>query len=211
MFGSKIILAIAGISLLTLSTGCATTIPVQNTSENQSPTPVEETRLEENFSFLISDEANAIGDFESLIVTISSIGIQQGEDWKEFTPEETEFDLTELVGENAVEVWNGNLEPGTYNKVFIYVEEVSGVLKDAAEGEVTAVKLPSGKLQLSKPFTVGEDEETTFIYDVSVVKTGNGRYILKPQLEQSGSDQKFKEVEAEQEQEQEQEHENDTF
>ena len=33
---------------------------------------------EANFRFLISDDVNAIDDFESVIVTISTIGVQRG-------------------------------------------------------------------------------------------------------------------------------------
>lgn len=57
------------------------------------------------------------------------------------------------------------------------------------------MKLPSGKLQISKPFEVGEDQEVNFVYDVTVMQAGkSGQYNLKPQIGQSGADQKFREV-----------------
>ena len=70
-------------------------------------------------------------DFEHVFVTISEIGIHTGGEsgnWTEFTPDVTEVDLKPLIGENALEIWNGNLTPGEYNKVFIYVSDTSGIL-----------------------------------------------------------------------------------
>jgi hypothetical protein len=59
-------------------------------------------------------------------------------------------------------------------------------------------KLPSGKLQMSKPFLVESGEVTNFVYDLTVVEAGNsGQYILKPQIGQSGADQDFIRVETE--------------
>jgi hypothetical protein len=57
------------------------------------------------------------------------------------------------------------------------------------------VKLPGGKLQISKPFEVKDSIVTNFVYDVTVIEAGkSGKYILKPQIAQSGADQKFNEV-----------------
>ena len=54
----------------------------------------------------------------------------------------------------------------------------------ATEGDETdpEIKLPSNKLQVSVPFTVTEGEELDFVFDITVIKTGNGMYILKPRL-----------------------------
>ncbi len=153
---------------------------------------------EANFRFLISDEVNAIEDFEHLYVTISSIGIKQsGEsgEWFQFPPNIQEVDLKLLVGDNAQEIWSGNVTPGEYTKVFIYVSDVNGVLVGAGENETVEVKLPSNKLQISKPFVVIEDSVTSFVYDLTVVAAGNDKsgvkYILKPQIAQSGPDKPF--------------------
>jgi hypothetical protein len=153
-----------------------------------------------NFRLLISDEPNAIGDFTELNVTITRIGVQQGgesgswEEW-EIEPAET-VDLTVLQGTNSTEIWSGELEDGTYNKVFIYVSEVVGTLTEEVEGEPT-VRLPSGKLQVSKPFDVASGEITDFVFDITVIKTGaDDKYILKPQITDSGSDQEITEVDA---------------
>jgi heat shock protein HslJ len=151
-----------------------------------------------NFRFLVSDDVNAIDDFEHVYITISEIGVQLGGEsgnWKEFTPDIIEVDLKLLAGENALEIWSGNLTPGEYKKVFIYVSEVNGILTTALGGEKANVNLPSEKLQISKPFVISENTTTSFVYDVTVVKAGkSGQYILKPQIGQSGADQEFKEV-----------------
>jgi len=133
-------------------------------------------------------------------VTISSIGVHQAGDsgkWHVFDldPEDdldsdnvSGVDLRPLEGEKALGIWSGNLTAGEYNKVFIYVDNVTGVL----EGGGTAnVKLPSNKLQISKPFTIGASV-VNFVYDITVVKAGkSGKYNLKPQIAQSGPDEPF--------------------
>jgi hypothetical protein len=126
-------------------------------------------------------------------VTISSIGIQDAGDsgtWHTFeldTP--ANVDLKPLKGENAQEIWSGQLTEGDYTKVFIYVDNVTGILEAGGEADV---KLPSNKLQISMPFTIGESL-VNFVYDITVVEAGeSGQYILKPQIDQSGPDKTFK-------------------
>lgn len=142
-----------------------------------------------NFRFLISDEENSIGDFEQLLVHITSIGVQKGGEsgnWTEledFKP--VEVDLKQLIADNATEIWSGNLTPGVYSKVFIYVDNITSV-------PAANIKLPSEKLQISKPFEVQDGKVTNFVYDVTIIKAGkSGRYILKPQIAQSGPDKPF--------------------
>jgi len=143
---------------------------------------------EGNFAFLISDEVNDIGDFENLNVTISRVGLQAAgsEKWIEFTPETKTVDLTQLQGEQSQEIWRGDVPSGQYSQVFIYVSKVRGKLK--ATGQTIEVKLPSSKLHISSPFEVTADTVTSFTFDITVVATGNnGKYILKPQISESGA------------------------
>lgn len=151
-------------------------------------TPGPQPSPEGNFVLLISDEVNAIGDFESLNVTISEIGLQaagESERWVEFIPEIKVVDLTQLQGDEAQEIWRGDVPAGQYSQVFIYVSEVRGKLR--ATGQTIEIKLPSHRLHISKPFQVTADAVTIFTYDLTVVATGhNGGYILKPQIDQSG-------------------------
>ncbi|MDD5037753.1 MAG: DUF4382 domain-containing protein [Dehalococcoidales bacterium] len=152
-----------------------------------------------NFAFLISDEINDIGDFESLNVTISRVGLQSANssgEWLEFTPETTTVDLTRLQGEQSQEIWRGDVPAGQYSQILIYVSEVRGKLK--ATGQTIVVKLPSNKLHISKPFEVTSETVTHFTFDITVVATGNnGKYILKPQISESGARQEPKPLEPE--------------
>lgn len=154
---------------------------------------------EGNFVFLISDEVNAISDFESLNVSISKIGLQLGDEtgqWIEFDPEVEVADLTLLQGDKALEIWRGDVPEGQYTKVFIQVSDVSGVLKET--GELVDVKLPSEKLQISKGFEVTSSSMISFVYDITVIATGSPqsgiKYILKPQVGQSGANQSFEKI-----------------
>lgn len=151
---------------------------------------------EGNFAFLISDDVNAIGDFDSVMVTISKIGLQLGGEagkWIEFNPEVEKVDLTLLPGDKAQVVWRGNVPEGKYTKVFIHVTGVQGVVKETKQ--TVEVELPSQKLQISKAFDVSADTVTSFVYDITVVEAGkSGKYILKPQVGQSGADQRFEEI-----------------
>jgi hypothetical protein len=154
---------------------------------------------EGNFVFLVSDEVNAISDFEKLNLSISRVSLHlDGDEEKriEFKPGIQMVDLTHLQGNRAQEIWRGDVPEGQYIKVFIEVSQVSGILWDSFEE--LEIKLPSSKLQISKPFRVGSGEVTNFVYDLTVVKAGkSGQYILKPQIGQSGADQDFIKVEPE--------------
>lgn len=150
---------------------------------------------EGNFVFLISDDVNAIGDFDSVSVSISKVGLIPGGDSGqrvEFEPEVKEVDLTRLQGDGAQEIWRGNVPTGDYTKVFIRVTNVRGILKET--GQLVEIKLPSRKLQIAKQFQVTADSVTSFTYDLTVVATGSSqsgiKYILKPQVDQSGADSK---------------------
>ena len=149
---------------------------------------------EGNFVFLISDDVNAIGDFESVKISISKISLESGDSEQliEFEPELGEVDLTLVQGEKTQEIWRGNVPEGEYTNVTIEVTDVHGILKET--GEEVEIKLPSQKLHVSKHFQVSTDELTTFTYDLTVIATGSPqsgiKYILKPQVDQSGAEQK---------------------
>ena len=175
--------------VVVLVTGCGEALSLVSTPA------VEEV----NFRLLISDEVNAIDHFVSVNVTISSIGLQQrGEPGKwithELDPKKTE-NLKDLVGENATEIWSGYVDPGEYTKVFIHVDNVTGILDSAYGGGTANVTLPSNKLQISKPFTLNPDLLVNFVFDITVVEAGkSSKYILKPQIDPSGPNKPFNDV-----------------
>lgn len=171
------------------------------------PAPAPSPIPEANFRLLISDEVNAIGDFESLTVTISSVGVHKAGDdggWLEPTFTTTELDLVPLQEENAQEIWNGDLPDGQYTMVFVYVSAINGVLNN---GDSTEVKLPSDKLHINTHFSIPGNSPVNFVFDLSVVAAGSEqsgiKYILKPVVSQSGPNQEFTEVSPERERERE--------
>ncbi len=149
-------------------------------------TPVAST--DGNFAFLISDELNAISHFDNVTVTITKIGIQQSDGkWIEIEPTDKTVDLTTVPGDAVKVIWQGNIPAGDYQKVFIYIDDVTGYLKGLAEA--TEIKLPSQKLHIAIPFSTSETTVTSFTFDLTVFATGSGqnlKYILKPQASESG-------------------------
>ncbi|WP_179747487.1 DUF4382 domain-containing protein [Natronoarchaeum philippinense] len=91
-------------------------------------------------------------------------------------------DLTQVVGDKAVSVFEGELETGTYSKVELHAADIEGIV----DGEQVDVKLPSGKLQIVHEFEVQSDESVEFVFDIHVVKKGNGGYNLRPVVSGSG-------------------------
>ena len=152
------------------------------------------TNPEGNFILLISDDVNAIDDFESVTISITRVGIRSSDNgkWIEFKPEINDVNLTTVKGDKTQQIWRGDMPAGEYSKIFIYVDDIQGVLKEDIRetDEPVEIKLPSNKLQISKSFQISEDEITSFVYDLTVIATGNEqsgiRYILKPQTDESG-------------------------
>lgn len=168
-------------------------------ADTQEPSSTPPNGTETNFRLLISDDVNAIEKFISVNVTISEIGVHSSSgNWTIMTPDITVVDLKPLVDENALEIWSGNLTAGEYNKVFVYVTDVIGTLKEEYGGGTADIKLPGDKLHIARPFTISGNMTTNFVYDITVIEAGkSGQYILKPQIAQSGADQKFREVKQE--------------
>jgi len=164
-----------------LSPGAPVVLPI-------SPVPA----VNGNFSFLVSDDVNAIADFTDVTVGIAKIGLQQAEGgkWVEITPEVQSVDLARLPGAATQEIWRGDIPAGNYQQVFVYAANVTGTLKST--GQRIDIKLPSQKLHMAIPFSVSDNTVTSFTYDMTVFRTGNGRntkYILKPVVAESGATQ----------------------
>ncbi|MEF8777998.1 MAG: DUF4382 domain-containing protein, partial [Natronomonas sp.] len=101
-------------------------------------------------------------------------------------------DLTQVVGDKAVDVFEGDLEEGRYTKIELYAADVEGIV----EGEPVDVMIPSGKLQIVKPFEVVAGETLSFVFDINVVKKGQGQeYNLLPVISESGVAEEDVEVE----------------
>jgi len=101
----------------------------------------------------------------------------------------TSIDLTELQGANATLLENFSVPAGEYTQVRLVVGEINATLTDGSDQRV---KLPSGRLKLNKPFTLGPNTSVDFVFDITVHKAGNsGKYILKPVAGESGTDQEI--------------------
>jgi hypothetical protein len=151
---------------------------------------VTEASSEGNFVFLVTDAVNAITDFSNLDISVDKVSLLQTDtsnQWVEFTPATSQFDLTLLPGGKTQELWQGNIPEGNYSEAAIYVSKVQGTLK--ANGATIEIKVPGNKLELVQPFQVSSNNTTSFTYDLTVVKAGNaqggGKYLLKPQVTQS--------------------------
>lgn len=152
-------------------------------------------------NFYVSDERNAMGDFEHLNVTISKVGLKPagGGDagWKTHEVDERAVDLTRLVGANATRLGTFEAENGTYETVFVHVSEVNGTLTN---GETVRVKLPSEKLQIHQTFDVGPNETVDYVFDISVFEAGkSGKYVLEPVISESGTDKPIESVDGDDE------------
>lgn len=167
---------------------------MQLTSQTTSPGIIPaEADPEGNFAFLISDAQNAIGDFQSLDLTVSSIRLHRKDGgWVEFAPETNQVDLTLLQGDLAQQVWKGNVPEGQYSAAVLYIAGTSGVLKNT--DETVYIELRSGKLRLDIDFEVSADLETEFVYDVTVIAAGSSGYMLQPVAGESGTDKSIKKV-----------------
>ncbi|MFB6174324.1 MAG: DUF4382 domain-containing protein [Halobacteriales archaeon] len=148
----------------------------------------------------VSDQPAAIDEFRHLNVTVSRIGVQRGGEngsWTEYAVDNRTVDLTRLRGANASLLGQFPVESGTYSKVFVHVESVDATL---STGEEVRVKLPSGKLQITKPFEVAPNESVDFVFDIMVHKAGkSGKYVLRPVISESGTEVPIREVDDEDE------------
>ncbi len=182
--------------------------PTSPTSEPTQPTATETPNVvpampsrDGNFTFYLSDAPNDIADFASLTITVDSIELRPDSGPAvAITPEGEPVDLVPLQGDIAQELWRGDVPPGDYKAVLLHVSAVHGIL--ASSGDNADVILPSDRLRISMDFSVSADDATSFVFDVTVHRTGNAgggaRYILSPQVSESGVNQPILPVQSQQ-------------
>ncbi|MFP4633255.1 MAG: DUF4382 domain-containing protein, partial [Halobacteriales archaeon] len=157
------------------------------------------------FELMVSDQPNAIEDFEHLNVTFSEARVfaegadnetdnesdnetdnqsdnESDEGFETIDIEGETVDLTTVVGDRATSIANVSLEEGNYSKVELHVDSTEGTV----DGEQADVKVPSNKLMITKNFTIEANETTSFVFDIQVVEKGNGGYNLLPVVSESG-------------------------
>ncbi len=142
------------------------------------------------FELMVSDQPNAIHDFDHLNVTFSEARVfARGDDvndsnggFETIDIEGETVDLTTVVGDRATSIANISLEEGEYTKVELHVDSTEATV----DGESASVMVPSNKLMVTKNFTVEANETTSFVFDIRVVRRGDGAYNLLPVVSRSG-------------------------
>lgn len=109
-------------------------------------------------------------------------GTADREGFVEFDLDGVTVDLTEVVGDRAVSVLEGELEEGRYSGIELRVSNAEGVV----DGETVAVMVPSERLRIIKPFVIDPDAELSFVFDINVVQRGPNGYNLLPVIGASG-------------------------
>jgi len=185
-------LVVAGVLLVAGCAGGLSGTPESATTDASqvSDSPTGAPTVGGSVAFYISDEQNAMGDFQHLNVTVTRVGFERAAEdkggWVEHDVDNATVDLTALQGPNATLIGEYNLSNGTYSTVFVHVGNVNATLQN---GEEVRVKLPSEKLQIQQPFTVDNGSTVDFVFDITVHKAGkSGKYILKPVIGESGTD-----------------------
>lgn len=141
----------------------------------------------------VSDQPGAIGDFESLIVTIDEVEIKPAdEDPITESVDNATADLTKLQGEKQKLVAQSELETGEYEYVHLSISNVDATLTDGNEASVDTAGEAGLKFQTfvvdgeqSETFEIRADETASFTADFMPVKQGgSGGYVLRPVAEE---------------------------
>lgn len=104
------------------------------------------------------------------------------EGFVELDLDDVTVDLTQVVGDRAVSVLEGELEEGRYSGIELRVASAEGVV----DGETVEVNVPSDRLRIVRPFEIAADEELSFVFDINVVQRGPNSYNLLPVIGKSG-------------------------
>jgi hypothetical protein len=108
---------------------------------------------------------------------------EDGRGFAEFDLDSVAVDLTQVKGDRAISVLEGELEEGRYSGIELEVAGAEGVV----EGEAVEVKVPSNKLRIIRPFEIGADDDLDFVFDINVIQKGpTGGYNLLPVIGKSG-------------------------
>ena len=144
------------------------------------------------FVLQVTDQPSAIGDFDSLNVTVSEVGLHKAGnetnetgEWMVLEPSNRTFDLTKLQDGNVTTIINESIGTGKYTQVRLIVESTEG----RVNGTMLNVTVPSDTLKIVKPFTITGNQTATFIFDIHVVKAGK-KYNLVPVIGKSGVEMK---------------------
>ncbi len=136
----------------------------------------------------VSDQPGDIGDFESVVVTISELRtrpVDEEDEAEETTRSvDAEADLVELQEENSALVSEVELETDEYQYLKLGIDSVEATLEDGSDATVTTPG--EAPLKFNTTFEIREGETTTFTADFTPVQQGaTGRYVLQPVAEET--------------------------
>ncbi len=133
--------------------------------------------------FAIKDAAVALGNLQSLFMTISEVSIQvPGRGWVPVVNQQMTFDLLQLKREGGAPQFLAeiNLAKGTYNQIRLVVDSVVVTQNNIPK----IAKLPSGEMKIITNLIVEENRSSGVVLDFEADKslhsTGNGEYIFAP-------------------------------
>lgn len=182
----KKVLNLLIIGFMAFSLAACTTVTQQDKdidpNENQD-------EVDSSFRLLVSDLPADIADFEYLNIPILKTRIFSVVNGSEsFVEADINFtvDLTQLIGAASIEVLEIDLEPGSYTKIELFVDQPN-IKSVMVSGDKAEVFVPSGKLMIDNDFDIVEGEQITFVFDINIVKKGQkAEYNLTPVISESG-------------------------
>jgi len=128
---------------------------------------------------------DAPGDFEQVNIVVTSVSIHRdGSGWETIKDDTTTYDLLTLRNGVFTGLAAGDVPAGHYTQIRLGIGEGSHVVQD---GAIHPLEIPSGmqsgyKLVGEFDVPAGGAIELTLDFDAarSILRTGNGRYKLKP-------------------------------
>lgn len=137
---------------------------------------------------LATADANVdVAAMQSFIVTVTGITLDREgeEDAAILFDGSMDVDLLDLTGISQV-ISNAVVEPGTYTKIRLNIENPRMRLSATPDVEITDIHLTAnGRLFVSQSFEVPEGQTSLIVLDfggLHLVQQGNGGYTLTPQL-----------------------------
>jgi len=131
-----------------------------------------------------SDPVDDIADFSSLVVQLSGAHVRSSDgSEKDVKLNITSVDVVKLQGGNLSTLAQQDVPAGNYSGVRLDVTSASGSLR---AGGTASVDVPSDSLKMNGDFTVQAGQTVNLRVDLHVVKTGSGKYVLRPVIGKVG-------------------------
>jgi hypothetical protein len=142
------------------------------------------------------DAAGDLNDFSAVMIRITKLllhkagaagndaapGNESGDAWASISVpfDRREFDLAAYSEGQSWEFFNQTVAPGAYSQLRLSVERAQGTLKNGDK-----VRLDVAPLVFGTPLTLKAGRTTSIVADLEVVKTGDAKYRLQPNLDRT--------------------------